>query len=202
MSDGRTEQMWKQASDKTWRKLQKMILDEGRPLVFADPELNNAAYIPGYVIDRETKEVTPKGLISYGFPTLRPGMLAHVMGHAAVHENASPLYNKIESKTRLINTHPWLNTSTVLPLLGLIGSKITDNPAWLAGSSGLALALQAPTILHEYRANQEGKKILEQVGATDEEIADMKSSFPSYLAGTLLPAAGLAKGLWSLYDKK
>lgn len=202
MSDGRTEQMWKQASDKTWRKLQKMILDDGRPLVFADPELNNAAYIPGYVIDRATGEATPKGLISYGFPTLRPGILAHVMGHAVVHENSSPLYNKIESKTRLLNTHPWINTSTVLPLLGLIGSKITDNPAWLVGGSGLALALQAPTILNEYQANREGKKLLKQVGATDDEIADMKSSFPSHLADTLLPAAGLAKGLWSLYDKK
>lgn len=194
--------MWKQASMKTWRKLEKLMEDDSRFLYFDDPSVNNASYIPWDYVDEETGKKRTFGMVSYGYPILRPGALAHELGHAEVHENASPLYRGIEKMTRKVNSFPVLNSSNVLPILGLVGSAVTKNPAWLIGGSGLALALQAPTIIDEYRANKAGEKILKRVGGSQDDIDDMRSGLPSYLAGTLLPAAGLANGLWSLYKNK
>ena len=130
-----------------------------------------------------------RGDIAYGFDSIRPGALAHELGHAETLRDSSDMYNTITRGSSGASRSDIMKYG--IPAAGLLASLATQNPYWLMGASGVSLVSMLPNLVNEYRANRAGEKILESLDGTAQELKDVSSGFNQYLANATVPAAGL-----------
>lgn len=180
-----------------WDTLVSIANGDGVPIHKVHPAYGNAFHS---VTDQDmtgpdggTVHVGP-GEVAYGFERDEPGILAHELGHVKAWGKYGTTRKKITELSRALSNKPILPAA--LPVAGALASYITKNPAWLTGTSALSLASVAPMLLDEHNANEEGKKLVEQAGGTDEDKDVVSGGLGHKLLRTAgVPAAGLLGGV-------